>query len=73
MSYAFDVFERAWQQLRQELPPEHRDGELATRFGFLLEELHDANHRVRDAINHDERVTAYARKLDKALKGCSDE
>jgi len=67
MSYAFDTLSRAWEQLKQQLPPEHRDGEVAMRFGFLLEELHDANHRVNDAINKDERVTADARRLNNAL------
>lgn len=67
MSYAFDILSRAWEQLKQELPPEHRDGVVAMRFGFLLEELHDANHRVNDAINKDSAVTADARRLDSAL------
>ncbi len=67
MSYAFDTLSRAWERLKQELPPEHRDGEIAMRFGFMLEELHDANHRLKDAVNHDARVTADARRLDAAL------
>jgi len=67
MSYAFDTLSRAWERLRQELPPEQRDGELAVRFGFLLEELHDANHRVNDAINKDSRVTADTRRLEAAI------
>lgn len=67
MSYAFDTLSRAWDQLKKELPPEHRDGEIATRFGFMLEELHDANHRVNDAINKDSRVTADARRLEAAI------
>ncbi len=67
MSYAFDTLSRAWALLQKELPPEHRDGEVAARFGFLLEEIHDANHRLRDAVNHDARVTADARRLDAAI------
>lgn len=67
MSYAFDTLSRAWALLQNELPPEHRHGEVAMRFGFLLEELHDANHRVNDAINKDNRVTADARRLDAAI------
>ncbi len=67
MSYAFDVIERAWARLRESLPEEQRHGELATRFGFALEELHDANHRLRDAVNHDDRVTASARRLEAAI------
>lgn len=67
MSYAFDILGRAWELLKQELPAEARDGEVATRFGFMLEELHDANHRLKDAVNHDARVTADARRLEAAL------
>ena len=67
MSYAFDTLSRAWELLKKELPPETRDGEVAMRFGFLLEELHDANHRLRDAVNHDARVIADARRLEAAI------
>lgn len=67
MSYAFDTLSRAWELLKQELPAEHRDGVVAMRFGFMLEELHDANHRVNDAINKDSRVTADARRLEAAI------
>jgi len=67
VSYAFDILSSAWARLKQELPPEHRDGEIAMRFGFMLEELHDANHRLKDAVNHDARVTADARRLEAAI------
>lgn len=67
MSYAFDTFSRAWDLLKQELPAEVRDSEVAMRFGFMLEELHDANHRLKDAVNHDTRVVAYAQRLNDAL------
>lgn len=67
MSYAFDTLSAAWQRLRQQLPEEHRDAALATRFEFMLEELHDANHRVNDAINKDARVTEHARRLQQTL------
>jgi hypothetical protein len=67
MSYAFDTLSRAWELLKQELPAEKRDGEVAMRFGFLLEELHNANHRLKDAVNNDARVTADARRLDAAI------
>lgn len=67
MSYAFDTLSRAWSLLQQQLPQEHRDGEIAMRFGFLLEEMHDANHRLNDGINKDGRVTADARRLDAAI------
>jgi hypothetical protein len=67
VSYAFDTLSKAWEVLRQQLPAEHRDGVLAARFGFMLEELHDANHRLNDAVNHDARVTADARRLEAAI------
>ena len=64
MSYCYDVMARAFETLRQQLPQGVRDGATATRFGFLIEEMHEANHRLGDAINHDERVAAAARRLD---------
>lgn len=68
MSYAFDVLSSAWEHLKASLPPEQRDSEVATRFGFLIEEMHDANHRLRDAVNKDESVTADAGRLQRALE-----
>lgn len=67
MSYAFDTMARAWQRLQQALPAEARDGEVAHRFGVLMEEMHDANHRLNDAINKDERISSQARRLAEAL------
>ena len=64
MSYCYDVMSRTWETLRQQLPAEVRDGELAVHFGFLIDEMHEANHRLRDAINHDTRVTHAARRLE---------
>jgi len=68
MSYCFDTMSRVWEQLRLQLPPETRDGALAVRFGFLIDEMHEANHRLRDAINKDERVHRAARNLEKTEK-----
>lgn len=73
MSYAFDILSGAWSLLKEELPQGCRDGEIAMRFGFLLEELHDANHRVNDAINKDSRVTADARRLESAIARATKE
>ena len=64
MSYCFDTMEKAWATLADNLPADVREGELAVRFGFLISEMHEANHRLKDAINKDERVTKYARRLD---------
>ena len=69
MSYCYDTMSKAWATLEQHLPEEVRGGELATRFGFLIEEMHEANHRAGDVINKDGRVTAHARKIDNLLTG----
>lgn len=61
MSYCFDVLASAYER---HIRPHVKDEELAYRFKALLEEMHEANHRLKDAINHDGRVTHYARKLD---------
>lgn len=71
MSYCYDTMTKAYATLRQHLPPEIRDGDLAVRFDFLISEMHEANHRLNDAINKDARVTKYARKLDE-LMGVGD-
>lgn len=66
MSYCFDVMGKVWDALQAQLPKEVREGEVAMRFGFLISEMHEANHRLRDAINHDAGVSKYAHKLDVA-------
>ena len=68
MSFCYDTMAKAWATLRDNLPEDVRDGELAVRFGFLIDEMHEANHRLKDAINKDDRVTKYARKLDELMK-----
>jgi hypothetical protein len=70
MSYCFDTLAAAWDHLRSQLPAEVRDDEVAMRFGFLLEELHEADHRLHGAVNRDDAVTGKARKLDDALVRC---
>jgi uncharacterized protein (DUF1697 family) len=67
MSYCFDVLARTWTLLEEQLPADVRAKESTMRFAFLLEEIHEANHRLKDAINHDERVSRMARKLDEVL------
>jgi hypothetical protein len=37
------------------------------RMRMLMEEMHEANHNVGDAINKDNRVSACSRRLDTAL------
>ena len=67
MSYSFDTLMRAWRKLEAQLPPETQSGEVAFRFNTMLEEIHEANHRLNDAVNHDARVTKCAMRLDAAL------
>ena len=67
MSYCYDVMSKAWAELEQHLPADVRHGELATRFNFLINDMHEANHRLGDGINKDPRVTKSARNLDKAM------
>jgi len=73
MSYCYDVMSKAWATLEQSLPTDVRAGEVATRFSFLIEEIHEANHRLRDAINHDQRVSKCAANLDKAMTKGNDD
>lgn len=65
MSFAFDTLSKAWAVLREKLPQDVRSSELTMRFEFLLEELHEANHRLNDAVNKDPRVTSLAVRLDR--------
>lgn len=69
MSYCYDVMSKAWATLAEHLPPDVRHGETAVRFEFLMNEMHEANHRLRDAINKDVRVTKCASNLDKTMGG----
>ena len=72
MSYAFDVMTRIWEEEISGMI----DDELAMRFGLLIEEIHSANHNVPspdgtfkgDGINKDPKVSAAAKKLDKAYE-----
>lgn len=69
MSYAYDVMSRVWAQ---HIRPNVRDKTLALCFEMLIEEMHNANHRVPsannvfkgDGINKDPEVTRAARALD---------
>lgn len=64
MSYCYDVMSKVWAHLQSKLPSEIRDSETAERFGFLLEEMHEANHRLGDAMNRDHLVSKKAAKLE---------
>ena len=68
MSYCYDTMAKAFETLRNHLPEDVRHGELAVRFSFLISEMHEANHRLGDAINKDARVTNYARRLDETME-----
>ena len=72
MSHCYDVMQKAWSKLSENFPSEVRHGEIAIRFEILMNEMHEANHRLNDAINKDRRVTRSAMRLDKALTGETD-
>lgn len=67
MSYVFDTLSKAWARTRAKLPADVQGTEVVTRFEMLLEELHDANHRLHDAVNKDERCRRFAERLDAAM------
>lgn len=69
MSYCYDVMSKAWATLATHLPEDVRHGEVAVRFEFLINEMHEANHRLKDAINKDTRVTRCAAQLNNVLEG----
>jgi len=58
---------KAWATLAAKLPQHVQDSEVATRFGLLIEEMHEANHKLGDAINKNHQVARQAAKLDSAL------
>lgn len=68
MSYCYDIMSRVWAEIESKLPDEVRASERVARFGFLIEEMHEANHRLKDAINHDNRVSKAASQLDGSPK-----
>jgi len=68
VSYCYDTMQKAWDKLSEHLPADVRHGELAVRFGFLISEMHEANHRLKDAINKDDRVHHCARNLDRLME-----
>lgn len=67
MSHCYDIMAKAWSQFAAQLPKEVREGQVATYFGLLIEEMHEANHRLKDAINKDRAVSRTAVKLDNAI------
>ncbi len=50
MSYIFDIIGMIW---REKISNQIHDERLALLFGEVLEEMHDANHRLKDVVNHD--------------------
>jgi hypothetical protein len=66
MSYVFDVLERVYAGLIEPSCPFDR---VAARFRLLLSEIHEANHRLDDAINKDPQVKKLARLLEEEVRG----
>jgi hypothetical protein len=62
--YCYDVMSKAWATGSAAAPV--KDSELAVRFRFPDRGDARADLRLKDAINHDGRVTGTARKLDGA-------
>ena len=78
MSYAFDTQAQVW---RDHIRPLIKDDHLAMRFEMLMQEMHDANHKVPsangifsgDGINKDGQVTKLARQLDEYVRENSEQ
>lgn len=68
MSYVFDKTMSVWG--RHVRPLVVKDGKemLALYFESVLESFHDANHRLKDAVNHDAEVNRAIRELDEVAK-----
>ena len=61
MSYCYNVMSHIYEErIRTHVP----DQTVAILFETLIQEMHLANHRIGDAINHDHRVRTAARELD---------
>lgn len=65
MSYCFDTLMRVYTE---KIEPQ-LEAELAFRFRMVLEEMHEANHRLNDGINKDARVTRMTRALERHVCG----
>lgn len=63
MSYCFDTISRIYRDKIEKLV-EKEDPQLAMMFSMLLDEIHSANHRVKDALNKDSQLCSAVRELD---------
>ncbi len=76
MSYVYDVMSGIYSRHIRPLLEKDGKEELAMRFDFLIQDMHNANHNVPsadgvfkgDGINKDERVHRAARELDECAK-----
>lgn len=65
MSYCYDVMRRVYDD---KIAPHVADEKVALLFGFLIDEMHSANHDLKDGINKNGRVTGAAKALDDAAR-----
>lgn len=76
MSYVYDVMSGVFSRHIRPLLEKDGKGDLAMRFDFLIQDMHEANHNVPsadgvfkgDGINKDDRVHRAAVKLDDIAK-----
>jgi len=69
MSYSFDVLSRVFNN---RFEPKSGDEYEKHLFHMLLEEIHSANHELKDAINRNSRVRKSADRLDKHVRELED-
>jgi hypothetical protein len=65
MSYCYDVMRRVFDA---QIAPHVPDEKVTLLFGFLIDEMHSANHTLNDGINKNGRVSGAAKALDDASK-----
>lgn len=68
MSYVFDTLSSVWSKHIRPLVVNAGKEPLAFEFEALIEELHDANHRLNDAVNRDGAASKAARNLEQQAK-----
>lgn len=74
MSFAYDVQAAVWNK---HIRPHVKNDRLAMFFEMLMDDMHDANHKVPsangvfkgDGVNKDAGVTFSAQRLDRYVRG----
>ena len=68
MSYVFDTISGIWAKHVRASVVRDKGEMFAMNFEAALESLHDANHRLNDAVNHDPEVNRAVRELTEQVK-----